>query len=206
MSEKIPEELLTPERVALVVIDMQEAFVGLKASIPVPNAGLVIRRVASLVEALRPKVSMLAWTQVTLDSSHSGPYSLLFPQHFDGNLPLTLRQSSPDFQIVPSLRPHVRCDDIAIVKHRYSAFHGTPFESILRSRGITTLIFCGVTTNVCVETSIRDAYSRGFYCILVSDCTATFSKRLQKASEEVVGFVFGWVMSTRKLLSMLGKE
>ena len=76
----------------------------------------------------------------------------------------------------------------------YSAFVGTELETWLRNRTIETLVFAGVQTNVCVETSFRDAISRGFYGVLAVDCVASHAPPLHEATIANIGFLFGDVL------------
>jgi ureidoacrylate peracid hydrolase len=86
-----------------------------------------------------------------------------------------------------------------IDKHCYSAFIGTDLEERLRARGIRTLVFAGVQTNVCVETSLRDAYSLGFHVVAAADCAASHTAELHEATLKNVRFLFGDVLSGREI-------
>lgn len=81
--------------------------------------------------------------------------------------------------------------DIVIVKHRYSAFHGTELELVLRSRGVRTVVLTGVSTHVCVETTAREAFVRDFYTIVVGDCSAAYSQQEHETSLAVIDRFFG---------------
>ena len=81
-----------------------------------------------------------------------------------------------------------------IEKSCYSAFVGTEVEKELRQRGIRTLVFAGVQTNVCVDSSLRDAVCRGFYAVLASDCVASHTPPLHEATLNNVRFLFGDVI------------
>lgn len=81
-----------------------------------------------------------------------------------------------------------------IEKHSFSAFAGTDVEQQLRARGIRTIVFAGVQTNVCVESSLRDAVCRGFYAVLASDCIASHTPPLHEATVKNVQFLFGDVL------------
>jgi ureidoacrylate peracid hydrolase len=81
-----------------------------------------------------------------------------------------------------------------IEKSCYSAFVGTGVEEQLRRRGIRTVVFAGVQTNVCVESSLRDAVCRGFYAVLASDCVASHTAPLHEATLNNVRFLFGDVL------------
>ena len=87
-----------------------------------------------------------------------------------------------------------RNSEPVIEKSCYSAFVGTDVEEQLRRRGVRTLVFAGVQTNVCVESSLRDAVSRGFYAVLASDCVASHTAPLHEATLNNVRFLFGDVL------------
>ncbi|MDQ0314394.1 cysteine hydrolase family protein [Amorphus orientalis] len=86
-------------------------------------------------------------------------------------------------------------------KHCYSAFEGTGLSEHLRAEGIETLVFAGVQTNVCVETSFRDAVCRGFYGVLASDCVASHAPPLHEATLANIGFLFGDVLPREEIAS-----
>lgn len=83
------------------------------------------------------------------------------------------------------------------------AFYNTDLECILQAKGIKSLIFCGVTTHVCVHTTIREANDRGYECLMMEDGTATFDPRDQEASIRMInqqGGIFGWTTTSECLL------
>lgn len=89
-----------------------------------------------------------------------------------------------------------------IDKHCYSAFIGTDLDARLRARGIRTLVFAGVQTNVCVETSLRDAYSLGFHVAVAADCVASHTADLHEATLKNVRFLFGDVLSGGEIAAL----
>jgi ureidoacrylate peracid hydrolase len=93
-----------------------------------------------------------------------------------------------------------REEEYVITKHRYSAFSGTNLEMVLRCRGIDTILFSGIMTNVCVESSLREAFSKDFVTILVEDCVGTDRKDLHEATVENVREFFGVVTSAEVLI------
>jgi nicotinamidase-related amidase len=107
--------------------------------------------------------------------------------------------------IVPELYP--KPGEPVIDKPGKGAFYATDLELILRDRGIKTLIVCGVTTEVCVNTSVREANDRGFECVVLSDCVGSYFPEFQKAALAMVkaqGGIFGWVSDSRRALTALG--
>ena len=107
--------------------------------------------------------------------------------------------------IVPELYPIE--GETVIDKPGKGAFYATDLELILRNHGIKTLIVCGVTTEVCVNTTVREANDRGFECVVLSDCVGSYFPEFQKAALAMVkaqGGIFGWVSDSKRALSALG--
>ncbi len=89
--------------------------------------------------------------------------------------------------------------DPVVTKHRYSAFLRTDLETILRAAGIRTIILAGVATNVCVETTARDAFMRDFYVVLCADGTAAYSAAEHEATLATIDRYFGQIASTAEI-------
>jgi ureidoacrylate peracid hydrolase len=107
-----------------------------------------------------------------------------------------------DFQIVDELAPQPA--DTVIVKSRYSGFHATSLDSFLRSRGIRNLLFVGIASNVCVESTIRDAYFLEYWPVLIEDATMPAgSVEIQKATVFNVQTFFGWVANSEDVTTAL---
>jgi len=85
--------------------------------------------------------------------------------------------------------------DIVVTKHRYSIFHGTDLDIILRSHGIRTVVLTGVSTHVCVETAAREAFVRDYYTVLVGDGSAAYSQQEHETALKLVDRFFGEVVS-----------
>ena len=108
--------------------------------------------------------------------------------------------------IVPELYPIA--GESVIDKPGKGAFYATDLELILRNRGIASLIVCGVTTEVCVNTSVREANDRGFECLVLSDCVGSYFPEFQKAGLAMIkaqGGIFGWVSNSKNALKALAK-
>jgi len=88
------------------------------------------------------------------------------------------------------------------------AFYATDMDAILKMKGIEKLIFCGVTTEVCVQTSVREANDRGYDACVLSDCTGSYFPEFQRVALEMIkaqGGIFGWVSDSAAFLEALGK-
>jgi ureidoacrylate peracid hydrolase len=91
--------------------------------------------------------------------------------------------------------------DVVIVKERHSAFFRTELDTVLRHHGIKTVILTGVATNVCVESTARDAFAHDYYVVFLSDCTATFSTQLHEGALLNMETVFGIVTTSEEILT-----
>jgi ureidoacrylate peracid hydrolase len=90
-------------------------------------------------------------------------------------------------------------DEPVVEKHRYSGFHQTDLELLLRSRHIRTVIPCGVATNVCVESTARDAFMRDFHVVFPADASATYYQAAHEATLSTIGMHFGEITSVEEL-------
>ncbi len=115
-----------------------------------------------------------------------------------------LTRGSWDYDLVDAIRPGP--DDLIIAKPRYSGFTGTDLDALLRDRDIRWLVFTGIATNVCVESTLRDAYFREYFCLLVEDATQQSGPAfVQQATVHNVETFFGWVTTTDNVCTALGR-
>ena len=121
----------------------------------------------------------------------------------DGRQSRILIRDTWNTDIVDELRP--QAGDTAIYKTRYSGFYETELDATLKSTGVKALIFVGVSTSVCVESTLRDAMYRDYRCLLVSDCTAEpigddLPRTNHDASLLVIQLLFGWTTTSTELI------
>jgi nicotinamidase-related amidase len=110
-------------------------------------------------------------------------------------------------QIVPMLAP--RGDEPVIDKPGKGAFYATQLEELLQERGITHLLFAGVTTEVCVQTSMREANDRGYECLLIEDACASYFPAFHVATLAMLsaqGGIVGWRAPLKSLQAVFRKE
>ena len=118
-----------------------------------------------------------------------------------------LVRGEPGHDIIAALYP--AAGEPVIDKPGKGAFYQTDLDLMLRNRGIETLLVCGVTTEVCVNTTVREANDRGFRCIVISDCCASYFQEFHSAGLAMIkaqGGIFGWVASSASLLSKLAAK
>jgi len=115
-----------------------------------------------------------------------------------------LIRGEPGHDIIPELYPIA--GEVVIDKPGKGAFYQTDMELLLQDRGIDNLLVCGVTTEVCVNTSVREANDRGYRCVVLSDCCASYFPEFHAAGIAMIkaqGGIFGWVSNARHLLAAI---
>jgi nicotinamidase-related amidase len=202
---------------ALVIIDMQRDFIE-------PGGfGESLGNDVSLLRALIPNgVSGLnAWRArgglvVHTREAHRADLSDCPPAKRERGSPALrigdagpmgriLVAGEPGNAIIAELSPS--SGEIELDKPGKGAFYATPLHSLLRERGITHLVFMGVTTEVCVQTSMREANDRGYECLLLEDCTESYFPQFKAAALEMIraqGAIVGWTAPSVRLLAALG--
>lgn len=206
------------DRTALIVVDMQNAFTspgGMLdlAGIDIRPAQDVIANARLVCDAARRARIPVVYLTIGYppDQSTAGGPDSPNPQK---ELALCLMRERPelrgklltfgtwDFEIVEGLRPQPA--DTVIVKSRYSGFHGTDLDSVLRSRGIRNLLMVGIASNVCVESTIRDAYFLEYWPVMIADATMPAgSTEIQRATVYNVQTFFGWVTTSEDVATAL---
>ncbi len=184
---------------ALIIVDMQKAFLEKGAAIEVPDGKRIIPNIKKAINLFRKNNLPVIWTKVNIEYLRNTQYSELFPDHYKKS-PHVLNKNSLDYEIADEIKNDILTKDFIVEKDCYSAFLYTNLDLILKSYlKVDTLFFAGVSTNVCVESTIRDAFQLGYYCTMISDCTATFSEEYQQLSEEIISYVFGKVIKLSQL-------
>ncbi|MBI1776264.1 MAG: cysteine hydrolase [Proteobacteria bacterium] len=118
------------------------------------------------------------------------------------NTPVLWHRGTFEHDVIAELTPAAR--DLVLDKNTSSAFNSTGIEWLLRNMGIESIVFVGMATDMCVETTARDAADRGFNAIIVEDASATFFDRHHRAALSGFARVFGQVWSTEQVLDAIG--
>ena len=123
----------------------------------------------------------------------------------DGPMGRILIRGERGHDIIPELAPNQ--NEPVIDKPGKGAFYETDLDLILKNGLIRTLIVCGVTTEVCVHTTVREANDRGYECVVLEDCVGSYFPEFQRIGIEMIkaqGGIFGWVSDSKKFLTTLG--
>ena len=196
---------------ALMVIDVQNGFVSKGGSYDILGMDVshyreVIPRIRDLIIMCRDARIPVFYTQAVREASGIDLLTKthkILPKSREERIkkrPICIR-GTWDADIVDDIKPQE--NDHVVIKRRDSAFHDTETGVWLRSIGVDTLIFCGVDTSICVETSLREAFNIGYDVILVSDATASSNRKHYESTLENVRDYYGMVMESRELLEYL---
>jgi ureidoacrylate peracid hydrolase len=205
-------------RSALVVVDMQNAFASKGGTLDLSGADLgeaprVVRTIRGVLDAARAAGMTVVHLQVGYKpdlSNAGGPRSPNYHKETAMRLMCSrpelkgklLTEGSWDFRLVDELVPHA--GEIVLTKTRYSGFAGTTLDSQLRDRLIQYLFFAGIAANVCVESTLRDAYFLDYWPILVADGTlAAGGRKMYEATLFNVESFFGWTIGSDDLRAHL---
>jgi nicotinamidase-related amidase len=211
--EALPIDL---ESTALVIIDMQRDFLekggfGESLGNDVSLLGVTVGPIKSLLERFRRMGLLVIHTR----EGHRPDLSDAPPAKLDrgdpsvrigakGPMGRILVRGEAGHDIIPELYP---ADGEPVVdKPGKGAFYATDLQSILQHRGIKSLIVCGVTTEVCVHTTVREANDRGYKCLVPSDCCGSYFPEFHQVALRMIhaqGGIFGWVSDSSRVLSAL---
>jgi ureidoacrylate peracid hydrolase len=195
---------LDPARTALLVIDMQNAFVAPGAPIEVPAARAIVAPINRLAAELRRRGVAIVWVahENRADGRDwAGFFDAFVAPGRRAEAAAALAAGSKLQHLWPEL--DVKPEDLRVAKSRYSAFITGSLKKELEQRGIDTLLLAGTKTNVCVECTARDAMMLDFKVVLLSDCTAALSDEEHRATLENVIQQFGDVRTVEEALALL---
>ena len=201
---------------ALIVVDMQNAYASIggyvdSAGFDISGAQGTIAGIVRAIAAARAAGMLVVFLQNGWDANYveaGGPGS---PNWHKSNALKTMRarpelqgkflaKGGWDYELIEEMKPQP--GDIVVPKTRYSGFFNSTLDSTLRSRGIRHLVFTGIATNVCVESTLRDAFHLEYFAVMLEDATHELGgPAIQKASVYNVETFFGWVSTTEHFYS-----
>ena len=202
------EKKVAPTHTAVIVIDMQNDFCsheGLvaKGGRDVSAAQELAMRMPNLIEAARGAGVLIVFVRNVNTSENNKYLSDVWLEQaarkqgggytrFPG-----CEEGSWGSEFYGNVRPDPR--DPVVTKHRYSAFHNTEMDTLLRANGIRTVVITGVSTNVCVETTARESFMRDYYVVLVADGTAAYTSEEHEKTLKDIDRFFGEVTTIAEL-------
>ena len=203
-------------RTALLVIDMQRDFVepggfGALLGNDVSPLASVVPPLRSVLDAARATGMLVIHTR----EGHRPDLSDCPPSKLArGRLPVGIGDAGPLGRVlVRGERGHAIVDALAprpgepvVDKPGKGAFHGTDLDAMLRNLGVTSLVVTGVTTEVCVHTTVREANDRGYEVLVLSDCVGSYFPEFHRVALEMItaqGGIFGWVTDSAAFLAAL---
>jgi ureidoacrylate peracid hydrolase len=212
----LPEALkLAPEQTALIVIDMQNAYTSMGGYLDL--AGFDVSKTKPVVENIKKAVAAAheAGIQVIYfkngwDDQYREAGGVDSPNFHKSNALKTMRKKPElqgtllakghwDFELIDDLQPLEQ--DLVIEKPRYSGFFNTALDSMLRCRGIRNLVFVGIATNVCVESTLRDGFFLEYFGVALDDaCYQAGPVEAHEASLFNIKTFFGWVSDTKNFV------
>jgi len=214
-----PEPLsLNPAETAVIVVDMQNAYASIGgycdlAGFDIAGAADTISRIGEVLNASRTAGIQIVYLQNGWDPDYVEAGTDRSPNYHKSNALKTMRRRSElagqllsrgrwDYEIVEALAP--RPGDIRVHKTRYSAFFNSQLDSILRCRSIRNLVFVGIATNVCVESTLRDGFHLEYFGVVLDDATHHLGPDFVRAASIYnIETFFGWVATTGDYLAAL---
>jgi len=190
--------LVDPKQTAVLVVDVQEVFVGVPTLYPPVEE--VLPRLHRFIHEARSVGALVVVIQIGIPPElYSENWKR---QYTDRPWPLPddwLAPGSENVTLYPGFEP--QAGDVLITKPRYSAFIGTSLEAILHSNGIRTVIAAGLTTDVCVGSTARDAFQRDFTTITLADCTAEGGREQHEVGLRTLAQNFGMVCTSTEIIA-----
>ncbi len=201
---------IDPKETALIVVDMQNDFCspnGLydRLGKDIKPYRKIIPNVKILIEACRKKGITIFYTRATrepsgIDSLHTRHKILPETRRFTAEKDLCV-EGTWGSEIIPELKP--KQESYIIRKRRDSAFQDTPLRLLLTSLDKNILIFSGIDTYVCIESTVRDGFNQDFDIIVISDCTASINEKFYATSLSQIGKAFGLILTLKKFVNSL---
>jgi nicotinamidase-related amidase len=202
---------INAQRTAIVVVDMQEVFCDPAGAVYVPDTAGIVKPITSLLDAARQAGLPVIYLRhiVRGDGSDTGRMRDIYP-----TVDAMLARGSRAVEIIGALAPvH---GDIIVDKLFYSGFHNTDLDTILRARDVDTVVICGTVTNVCCETTARDAAHREYKVVVLSDACAAMpypdmgwgtltGAEIQRVSLTTIAMEFGEVTTTADIIQRIAK-
>lgn len=206
-------------RTAVIVVDMQNAFVSKGGmwdvrGVDVTKIWRVMKPIKQVLEAARNSAVKVIYIRHAYRPDLTDAGDMESPNYWK-NPGLVMLRKNPSYRekiiidglwgsnIIDELKPLET--DIVVTKPRYSGFANTDLDALLRKLNIKFLFFTGIATNICVESTIRDAFHKEYWPILIADCCMHLGPEyLQRATFWNIKRVFGWITNSKEFIQAVG--
>lgn len=201
---------LDPARTAHIVVDLQNGFMALGQIAEIPMVREIVPNVNRISAALRAAGGLVVYIQNTIDAAAKEAWSNWFTfmsgERRQASMDAAFAEGSYGHSLWPEL--DVLLSDLKVKKNRFGAFvpGSSQLHSVLQERGIDTVIITGTATNVCCESTARDAMMMNYKVIFVSDATATYNDEEHNATLGIMLAMFADVMTTDEVVSRLARH
>ena len=195
---------------ALLVVDMQRAFVDPGQAMEVPPARAIIPRIQDLIATFRAHGHPVVFTEFVYSQAAPLFVGELHPEHRraapgaptgHGRPSSSCLEGEDNTDTVSDLKP--RSDELVVRKHYYDAFNGTVLDGALRARGVTELVVTGTMTDICVLATAIGGFNREYRIVVVEDAVATIWPEIQRATLDIVRRAYGRVVAARAIADEL---
>ena len=191
----VHEMKLNRKKSALLVIDMQKFFLDPNSPSFTCGGLAILSNTRNLIDAFRKAKRPVIFTR-----------HVHHPDHIDSGImgwwwEGMCIEGSPESEIHDDLKPRPR--EKVILKHRYSAFYNTDLETVLRCMKIEDIVITGIMTNMCCESTARDAYFRDYRLFFPADCTGSIAEEMHLASLLNLAFGFAYITTTDAIIKQL---
>jgi ureidoacrylate peracid hydrolase len=195
------KERCDPKYAALIAVDVQNDFVSPEGSASKrgENVGAATAMVPNLLRLIE-QARRVGLTIVYIRTTHSewtDTPSWIYRTSQKSGLN-TCREGTWGAELYQGIAPLPT--ERVVIKHRYSAFINTDLNTVLKARNIQSVLVCGVATNVCVETTARDAYMYDYYVTMIDNCSAAYETKLHLVTLENIRRHFGLVASSDEII------
>jgi len=203
---------LEPGKTALLVVDMQRAFLDPGEAMEVPPARDVVPQIQTLLALFRMRKLPVVFTEFTYSETVPVLVGLLHPEHRRavagaprgfGMPSSSCLLGEANVHVVPELAP--RPAELVISKHYYDGFNGTALDQGLRARGVSHLVVTGTMTDICVLATVIGGMNREYRMTVVEDGTATLRPEIQRATLDLIGRAYARVRSAKQVAEEIGR-
>lgn len=190
-----PDPEIDVKSMALLVVDMVNDYLLADGAMPVDESGPLIRKTQELVAASRDTKAEVIWVR----PGHTQPNDGLFRKRI-----VHAVEGTPGGEIHPDLRP--MNGEKGVKKRRYSAFFGTDLDMYLREHGIKSVLVCGVALNICVRSTVQDAFFLGYDVFVVEDASKATGERERQSTLYDLETHFATIKSVDEVKTVIGRR